>query len=271
VKLHRYCPTCDVYTHVKTGKVCKNCGKDFSEKEKVAKSINESVLTLDDPYTRQCSDFACGALTRGNRCTVCRVCGKRLLRKEKAKPEKKVVEPKTRVYTPEEIEAAKTKKLCECGAYTPGYASKHCWACGKVFPKKVKEVKEEKVEVQPEVQDFHKAELQYQSEKWEYPTRYIFPTFLRSENMTFCEYPCPKLEYKGDFPEDHEVIEWAHDTRQHLLTFRSVYANNGCLFYYLRSQFKGKFAEQSDEMLYLRMLIEGLPDLKRRPPNTAAA
>lgn len=267
-KGYRTCgkPDCGKETRSLLGSlVCVHCGTPFPAK--VAKTIDESVLTLDDPYTRRCSDENCQALTRGNRCTDCRVCGKPLLRKEKKIREIEKAEPKARVYTAEDIEAAKTKKLCECGAYTPGYASKRCHACGVEFPKRAKEivVKVEKVKEDPI--DYNQPELQHKSEKWDLPKRYNYPSFLRNENLTFCEYPCPTmLKYKGSFPEDHEVIEWAHEVRQSLISFRFVYPNNGCLFYYLREQFKGKFAEQSDEMIYLRMLIEELPDRKAKLP-----
>lgn len=271
MKLHRYCQPCDTYTHV-SKPACKVCGQAFPEKEKVAKSVDESVLTLSDPYTRQCSDPACGALTRGNRCVDCRVCGKPLRRKEKKIVEKEKSEPKARVYTAQEIEAAKAKKQCECGAWTPGYRTLRCHACGAEFPRRSREkIEVEQPEVVTEIEDRFKPELEFKSETWEYPARYRFPSFMRKEDVSFCEYPCPALlKYDGEFPQDHEVIEWAHEVRERLINIRYVYPNNAALFGYIREQFKGKFADQSDEMLYLRELIFGLPDRKRKKKVEAA-
>lgn len=263
-------PTCGEFTPNRLGsKFCIHCKTDFPPKV-VKPAVDEQTLVIDR-YTRHCSDPTCTTLTRGNRCLVCRTCGKPLLRNEKIVNPNTVVKP-PKVYTDEEAANAGIKRTClSCGAFTPGAQSKTCRKCGQAFPtrkekEKLKEIEAElETESEAEVESGPKPEISLLPKHFEYPPGYPYPMELRIANAWVYDQPCPiKLNYSGAFPEDFEVIEWGKEVRKHLLSYARVYLNNAGLFYYLRSQMLSKFPERSEEMEYLKILINTLPDIKPR-------
>lgn len=170
-----------------------------------------------------------------------------------------------RQWTDEEIATCEKKKVCECGAVTPGYASKHCRACGKMFERKTKKPRSF-FETATAVQPTTESELPKATKMvYSYPTGYKYPENFRNRHVPFpIETSPPKLKLaEGQtFPDDDTLREWAADVRQHYLNHGGYLRNSG--IYALARQELNKdyrYKYNSDEMQCARLVIESLPDV----------
>jgi hypothetical protein len=163
---------------------------------------------------------------------------------------------------PNEVELTKTewspgyRECRKCDKFTAGPRSKTCVHCHTPFEVKVEN--DEVVDVEAETEKVFEKRLRY-------PQGYAYPDgILRIRNIPNAEPPVKlKSATPGRvFPSDKEIKDWCVDVRQRWLKSNKEFLSNGALYFWARNQINGDFKFQSngDEMQYLQMVINGLPD-----------
>jgi hypothetical protein len=204
--------------------------------------------------------FACGnhtgCKTANKNGGVCSTCGAKLGEKPAEAEE----------IRPTEIELTMTvrehgyKQCNNCKKFTRGMRSQECIHCENLFPKK-DAVKAAEIE-EGEIPDEKFVEVA------RYPEIYKYPEGQNVRRVYIPAGPCPikiKQADKESFPTDDAIKVWAHEVRQVLIDNHQFVGNDG-LYYWAIQQVNGdqRYRYNSDEMKYLRMLINDLPDISIR-------
>jgi hypothetical protein len=267
------CGACGEISHWKTrsklGGNCPGCSAPFQKADTAPKVVaenngprppseDEKTLTTGRRGFKPC---VCGKYSSIGR-TICWACNSTF----GAKSENVEVENTKRVPTPEELSLkvwkAGYRQCNECNRFTAGPRSSECVHCENVFPKKdrvkpleIKENDEDRPERLIEVKRF--------------PDQYVYPdNGMPIQRIYIPRGECPfKIPRSGmeAFPSDDAIKAWAHKVRQSLIN-QNEFPGNAALFYWAIQQVNGdgRYRYDSEEMKYLKLVIDSLPDVTVR-------
>lgn len=159
---------------------------------------------------------------------------------------------------------AKGSKTCtNCKAEVAGPRTKVCPSCGTefAFANQVRIIGENG---EPVLIDSSEATRMVFS----YPDGYQYPETTELLHVSIPAGPCPiplRGTEDGSFPSDDKVIDWAGDVRQEMIN-KGMYLRNKALIYWARTELnkRNQFAPLGDEMVYLGLVINQIPDITTR-------
>lgn len=166
-----------------------------------------------------------------------------------------IIEKTKRVPTQEEtakVGAGAGWKTCpDCEKSTKGARSLRCVHCDRTFDQE-NEVDEVESEELPEVVI--------------HPDGYEYPDRVKNRMCAAPAGPCPfrlRSNNENVLPAEGAIRAWAHKVRQTELT-KGTYLTNKALLYWARQEVNAdlRFGRQSEEMEYLRSVINTVPDIK---------
>lgn len=158
---------------------------------------------------------------------------------------------------------AKGSKTCSnCKAEVAGPRTKVCPACSAPFEFNTGNT------VQVIGDDGQPVLIDTTRTVFSYPDGYIFPDGKAIQNVHIPAGTCPikLLPAEGEeFPSDNTLLEWAGDVRQEMLN-KGLYLRNKALTYWARRELSAvaDFAPRGDEMVYVGMVINEMPDIVTR-------
>jgi hypothetical protein len=100
------------------------------------------------------------------------------------------------------------------------------------------------------------------------PEGYSYPDNGQLNYVNITAGPPPmrlKAAENDSFPADDTILDWAGNVRQAMID-KGQYVRNSGLVYWARKELDriGRFAPMGDEMLYVGLVINGLPDITTR-------
>jgi hypothetical protein len=148
-----------------------------------------------------------------------------------------------------------------CSHFTAGPRSSECVHCENIFPKKDRPV----VKVAEKTED----QTERMVEVKRFPEQYVYPdNGMPIQRIYIPRGECPfKMPRSSSdvFPSDDAIKGWAHKVRQSLID-RNEFPGNAALFYWAIQQVNGdgRYRYDSEEMKYLKLVIDSLPDVTVR-------
>lgn len=145
-------------------------------------------------------------------------------------------------------------KTCKSCGESCGPRRTHCPACGESF--RIEERKAEKAAIEAEKYEEKTARKVFRlPDGLEPPERFTVICAAAGK--------CPiTMKYEGEFPDDETVTTWALDVREHMLK-KGEYLTNEALLRWAGYEINDRlrFSPVGDEMKYIGLLINGLPDI----------
>jgi hypothetical protein len=265
------CLACGEVSHWKTrAKLagnCPGCGELFKKANVAIQTVTESNGVKPASETEQ-------SLTAGQRGYRACACGKYSSITREAcwscslvfgKSENVEKESPKRVPTAEEL-ALKTwkpgyRQCNNCNHFTAGPRSTECVHCENLFPKKDRAVV--KVAEKTEDQTERMVEVKRFPEEYTYPDNGM-PIQRIGTPRGECPYKIPRSSPDA-FPSDDAIKAWAYKVREALIS-RNEFLGNSAILYWAKQQVNGdgRYRYNSEEMQYLKMVIDSLPDVTTR-------
>jgi hypothetical protein len=240
LKAHKYCPACDLHTHVinakKNNGLCPGCQQPFPAKVEIVKPTEVET----GPRAQRPPTEAEQNLTKGQQGYRACACGKfsSVARKVcwNCETEFVVKQPKVNKAEVSEAKPPPTPTLEEWETYR---------GPDPLAPEILNDI--EGYFISDEIREkyvipFGTSVLPYTESK---------PAFSLD------------LNHPGVFPSDGAILRWSHELRAHMLGFHRTWITNGCLFNFLVQQFKGIFEKDSEEMQWAKLILSELPDVHK--------